>query len=153
MSERKFTFALVAHDRVKPKMVSWFERHQVYFESCHIVATGTTGALLMKSLSAKGVDIQAVKSGPFGGDQQIGSMIASQSIDALVFFEDVMTPQPHEVDIKALLRLAVLYNIPVACNEASATLLVTNPLLRSLKKTDDEALDKEFSDYFSQRPR
>lgn len=151
MSNTQFTFALVAHDRVKPKMVAWFEDHQAFFESSLIIATGTTGALLTRSLSAENVEIDAVKSGPFGGDQQIGALIAAQKIDALVFFEDVMTPQPHEVDIKALLRLAVLYNIPVACNSASATLLISNPALRSMKKTADEDLDLEFADYFRRR--
>ncbi len=151
MSEQEFTVALVAHDRVKPKMVKWFENHLAFFSDCRIVATGTTGSLLRKSLNSNDVVIDALKSGPFGGDQQIGAMIAGEKINALIFFEDVMTPQPHEVDIKALLRLAVLYNIPVACNESSATLLISNPRLRELDQSKSIDLEAEFSEYFSRK--
>lgn len=128
MKNTKLTIALVAHDRKKADLVQWFQKHIDQLKNHNIVATGTTGRLLKESVSSEKIVINAVKSGPFGGDQQVGAMIANHEIDALIFLEDVLTPQPHDVDIKALLRLAVLYEVPVACNRATADMLVDSSL-------------------------
>jgi len=129
MESNKLTIALVAHDRKKNELVLWFKKHIKQLKNHEIIATGTTGRLLINSISKEdSLNITTVKSGPFGGDQQVGGMIANNEIDALIFFEDVLTPQPHDVDIKALLRLAVLYEIPVACNNATADMLISSPL-------------------------
>lgn len=125
----KKTIALVAHDRKKKELVSWFKENIDDLKNQRIIATGTTGKLIINSVSKQAsINIETVKSGPFGGDQQVGAMIANNEIDALIFLEDVLTPQPHDVDIKALLRLAVLYEVPVACNRATADLLIASPL-------------------------
>lgn len=120
----KYTIALVAHDKTKPDLIEWVDRHVDKIADFNIVATGTTGSLIQKSHPQ--LNISAVKSGPLGGDQQIGAMIATGEIDIMVFLEDVMTPQPHDVDVKALLRLAVLYELPLACNRITADLLMEN---------------------------
>ena len=128
MTDPCLTIALVAHDRTKKSLIHWFLEHVEQLSAHTIVATGTTGRLLRRQMVDHAITINAVQSGPFGGDQQIGAMIANQNIDALIFFEDVLTPQPHDVDVKALLRLAVLYEVPVACNRASADIMVSSPL-------------------------
>jgi len=116
--------ALIAHDNTKPDLIEWAGRHREQLLAFDIVATGTTGALLDRAYP--GFTLSAVRSGPLGGDQQVGAMIASGQLDMMVFFEDVMTAQPHDVDVKALLRLAVLYELPVACNRITADLLMAN---------------------------
>ncbi len=113
-----------------------------------IVATGTTGRLLQESIGDDVISVQTVQSGPFGGDQQVGAMIAGQEIDALIFLEDVLTPQPHDVDVKALLRLAVLYEVPVACNRASADMLISSPLFFDKQaRKSYPGVQEEFEDY------
>ncbi|MCL4109982.1 UNVERIFIED_CONTAM: hypothetical protein GTU68_038199 [Idotea baltica] len=118
------TIALIAHDRTKPDLLEWVERHVDKIKPFTIIATGTTGGLIRKA--HPDLTISTVKSGPLGGDQQVGAMIASGEIDIMIFLEDVMTAQPHDVDIKALLRLAVLYELPLACNRITADLLMEN---------------------------
>lgn len=120
----KARIALIAHDKLKPDLIEWAGRHRQALQQFEIVATGTTGSLLNKSYPE--FSLTAVRSGPLGGDQQVGAMIASGQLDMMVFFEDVMTAQPHDVDVKALLRLAVLYELPVACNRITADLLMAN---------------------------
>ena len=120
----KYTIALIAHDRTKPDLLEWIDRHADKISPFNIVATGTTGSLIRKAHPE--LTISTVKSGPLGGDQQVGAMIATGQIDIMIFLEDVMTPQPHDVDIKALLRLAVLYELPLACNRITADLLMEN---------------------------
>lgn len=117
--------ALVAHDNKKKDLIDWSKQHREIMGRCNIYATGTTGQLLEKELNISVIKLQ---SGPLGGDQQIGALIAEGKIDALVFFWDPMEPLPHDQDIKALLRLTVVWNIPVACNWSTADFLFASPL-------------------------
>jgi len=114
--------ALIAHDRLKPAFVAWVKRHEAVFGQHQMVATGTTGSQILAACPT--LDVALVKSGPLGGDQQIGAMIADGTVDAVIFMADPLTPMPHDVDVKALVRLSTLYNIPMACNEATADLIV-----------------------------
>ncbi len=118
--------ALIAHDQKKPDMVEFAVSHQAFLAKCDIVATGTTGGLVQNS--CPDLVIQRLKSGPLGGDQQIGALIAEEKIDALIFFVDPLTPMPHDVDVKALMRLALVYDIPMALNRATAELLLEKTL-------------------------
>jgi methylglyoxal synthase len=118
--------ALVAHDNMKDDLLQWVLDHREVLASHDLIGTGTTGRLVAEHAR---LDVTRVKSGPLGGDQQIGGRIADGMIDVLVFFWDPLEPQPHDPDIKALLRIAAVWNIPVACNRASADFIVTSPLL------------------------
>ena len=118
--------ALIAHDNRKPDLVEWalynrntLARHELY-------GTGTTGALVAAEL---GLPVHLFLSGPLGGDQQVGAAIAEGRIDFVVFFWDPLEPQPHDVDVKALLRLTVVCNIPIACNRSTADFLLSSPLM------------------------
>jgi methylglyoxal synthase len=117
--------ALVAHDQKKDDMVAFAREHHRRLADFRLVATGTTGARIMEAVPS--LAITAVKSGPLGGDQQIGAMIAEGRIGALIFFIDPLSPLPHDVDVKALTRLAVLYDIPMALNRRTAEILIADP--------------------------
>ncbi len=119
------TVAVIAHDSRKSMMLKWVERHQNELSKFNIVTTGTTGKLIEESLKIK---VKRFKSGPLGGDQQIGASIVEGRIAAILFFWDPLAAMPHDPDVKALLRLATLYNIPMACNEASADFIFSSPL-------------------------
>ncbi len=143
------TIALVAHDNRKQALLEWVKWNKDTLIRHNLVGTGTTGGLVEKALNdkepgtAETVSVIKLKSGPLGGDQQLGSMISEGKIDILIFLWDPMQPQPHDVDIKALLRLSVLYNIPTACNRATADFLVSSQLIES--EYSPEIID--YSDY------
>ena len=121
MGQERKRIALIAHDNLKPSMVEWAKQHRDRLVRHDLMATGTTGALLEQAL---GIPIHKFKSGPLGGDQQIGARICEGAVDLLVFFWDPLAPHPHDVDVKALLRITVVYNIPLACNRASADVML-----------------------------
>ena len=118
--------ALVAHDNKKGDLVEWAKYNQVLLDHHKIYATGTTGDILEQELGFK---INKLQSGPLGGDLQIGARIADGKIDFLIFFWDPLEPQPHDPDVKARLRMAVVWNIPIACNRASADFMISSPLM------------------------
>lgn len=114
--------ALIAHDNMKKDLVEFVQTHLDFFSKYPLVATGTTGKRIME---ATGLEICRYQSGPIGGDQQVGADIATNQIEAVFFFRDPLTAQPHEPDISALIRLADVHTIPIATNKATATLLIT----------------------------
>jgi methylglyoxal synthase len=116
---------LIAHDSRKQDLLEWVEYNVPVLREHRLFATGTTGALIQ---AATGLEVQRFRSGPLGGDQQVGAKIAEGDLDVLIFFWDPLEPQPHDPDVKALLRIAVLYNIPTACNRATADFIVASPL-------------------------
>jgi methylglyoxal synthase len=122
--------ALVAHDHKKKDLLEWAGYNRELLSGQLLYATGTTGRMLSDEL---GLHVTCFQSGPLGGDQQIGALIASGRLDLLVFFTDPMHPQPHDCDVKALIRIAVLWDIPIACNRASANFLISSPLLHDSK--------------------
>lgn len=124
--------ALIAHDNKKKELVEWTKIHLKSMVKCEIYATGTTGRLLADEL---GLTVHRLHSGPLGGDQQIGALIAEGNVDLLIFFWDPLEPLPHDPDIKALLRLAVVWNIPVACNRATADILLSTDLVFTYNRT------------------
>jgi len=124
----KLTVALVAHDHKKPELLTWANQHIDTLRQCNLVATGTTGGLVHDNT---GLPVTCFKSGPLGGDQQIGALIAENKLNALFFFWDPLNAAPHDPDVKALLRLCSVWNIPVACTPATADLVITSPLFLS----------------------
>ncbi len=135
--------ALVAHDNKKRELVEWAKYNRDLLAHHTVYATGTTGKILEEELGFK---ITKLQSGPLGGDQQIGGKIAEGSVDFLIFFWDPLEPMPHDPDVKALLRLAVVWNIPVACNRATADFMISSPLM-------DGEYDRLMLDYEEYRAR
>ncbi|MCX8056907.1 MAG: methylglyoxal synthase [Ignavibacteria bacterium] len=133
--------ALVAHDNCKKDLIEWVEWNWKTLINHKLICTGTTGKLIEDAIKQKiqkenpkhtqELKIEKLKSGPLGGDQQLGALIANGEIDILIFFWDPMQPLPHDVDVKALLRIAVLYNIPTACNRSTADFIISSPLFSS----------------------
>jgi methylglyoxal synthase len=118
--------ALVAHDNKKKDLIEWARFNRALLSQHELIATGTTGVMLEETL---GTPVTKLQSGPLGGDQQIGARIAEGQIDFVIFFWDPLEPQPHDPDVKALLRIAVVWNVPVACNRASADFMISSPLM------------------------
>lgn len=123
--------ALIAHDNRKPDLISWLKHHGPALSNCSFTTTGTTGKLIEAQTE---LSVNAVQSGPLGGDQQIGALIAEGKIDLLIFFWDPLEPMSHDPDIKALLRLATLWNIPVACNKSTADFIIHSPLMKDYQR-------------------
>ncbi len=124
--------ALVAHDHKKADLMEWAVHNKIELAKHELIATGTTGKLLEESLDRP---VKKLLSGPLGGDQQIGAMIANGEIDMMFFFWDPMEAQPHDSDVKALLRLCVAWNIPMACDRATADFIMTSPFMRNEYKS------------------
>jgi methylglyoxal synthase len=135
--------ALVAHDNKKQDLLEWALFNRDLLARHELLATGTTGMLLEDAL---GTPVLKLQSGPLGGDQQIGAKIAEGTVDFVIFFWDPLEPQPHDPDVKALLRIAMVWNIPVACNRASADFMISSPLMSS-------AYERRMPDYESYRGR
>jgi methylglyoxal synthase len=135
--------ALVAHDNKKGDLVEWAKYNRDLLAHHEVYATGTTGDILERELGFK---ITRFQSGPLGGDQQIGAKIVEGQINFLIFFWDPLEPQPHDPDVKALLRMAVVWNIPIACNRASADFMISSPLM-------DSKYDRLVPDYETYRAR
>lgn len=144
------TIALVAHDNRKRDLIEWVRFNRGTLEQYRLICTGTTGRLVQEALetpeqSQAKPDITRLKSGPLGGDQQLGALIAEGEIDMIVFFWDPMQQQPHDVDVKALLRISNLYNIPTACNRSTADFLISSPLFTE----DYDRTVTDYSDYLN----
>lgn len=125
MGKRKH-IVLIAHDNRKMDLLAWARYNKGTLSRHELYATGTTGSILSRELD---LDITLFRSGPLGGDQQVGAKICEGSMDFVIFFWDPLEPQPHDVDVKALLRIAVVYNIPIACNRSTADFLISSPLM------------------------
>ena len=124
----KKNIALIAHDNKKQDMVAWCQEHKAELANHTLYATGTTGMIIEKETE---LVIKKLISGPLGGDQQVGSLITEGDVDVLIFFWDPFEPMPHDPDVKALLRIAAVWNIPIACNHISADFLIASPLFNS----------------------
>lgn len=138
--------SLVAHDTRKQDLVEWAEFNRDDLLKHELVCTGSTGKLMREALGPD-ARIESLKSGPLGGDQQMGALIADDKIDLLIFLWEPMQPQPHDVDVKALMRLSAVYNIPTAYNLATADFLISSPLFAS----EYQPKRKDYSDYLNRK--
>jgi len=146
--------ALVAHDNCKKDLVEWVEYNWQTLARHNLIATGTTGRLVEETIARKnggkipaGLSIKCLKSGPLGGDQELGALISEGKVDIVIFFWDPMEPQPHDVDVKALLRIAVLYNVPIANNRSTADFIISSPLFSG----EYERTVKDYSSYLKRK--
>ena len=151
------TIGLIAHDNRKQDLIEWVEWNWDILRKHQMVCTGTTGKLVEESLkekikneAEKNIRLKKLKSGPLGGDQQMGALIAEGMVDIIIFFWDPMQPQPHDVDVKALLRITVLYNVPTACNRSTADFLISSEIFKQKYspkiKNYQEYIDRELKD-------
>jgi methylglyoxal synthase len=127
---QKRTIALVAHDNRKDDLVEWADFNKETLALHNLYATGNTGKRIMEKT---GLKINLLLGGPYGGDMELGALIANGKLDYLIFFWDPLQTLPHDVDVKALLRIAVLHNVPTACNRATADLIISSPLFQSIE--------------------
>jgi methylglyoxal synthase len=146
--------ALVAHDNRKKDLIEWVEWNWNALLEHKLICTGTTGKLVEETLKRKvekseqrKINITKLLSGPLGGDQQLGSLVAEKRVDIIIFFWDPMEPQPHDVDVKALLRISVLYNVPTACNRSTADFLISSLLFKS----EYSPIIKDYSEYIQRK--
>jgi len=137
---------LVAHDQRKNDLIEWVKFNTLILSHHHLICTGRTGALIEKELKGLRKNVTKLKSGPLGGDQEMGARITADEIDLLIFFWDPMSSQPHDPDVKALLRMTVIYNIPTACNRASADYMISSPLFEDKKYT---RIIKDYTPYMN----
>ena len=144
LMERRKRIALVAHDNKKAELIEWAIFNRSTLAKHRLYATGTTGALLEEELDQS---VTKLQSGPLGGDLQIGAKIAEGKLDILIFFWDPMEAQPHDPDIKALLRIAVTWNIPIACDRATADFILTSPLMHE----EYEPVIEDYSAYLKRK--
>ena len=140
MMEHDKKIALVAHDNKKRDLLEWAKYNHTLLAHHALYATGTTGIAIQNEL---GLEVNLLQSGPLGGDQQIGAKIVENEIDFLIFFWDPLEPMPHDPDVKALLRMAVVWNIPIACNRASADFMISSPLM----DTEYHRLVADYTEY------
>lgn len=145
--EKTKRIAMIAHDNRKKDLIEWVEWNWEILQDHQIICTGTTGRLVEEALTknmngktSQKPDIRKLRSGPLGGDQQMGALIAEGKIDIIIFLWDPMHAQPHDVDVKALLRISVLYNVPTACNRSTADFMISSPLF-------NEAYQQTLKDY------
>ncbi len=136
--------ALVAHDDRKEDLIIWAQSNADILSKHILYGTGTTGSLLINQCQ---LEVNCLKSGPLGGDQQLGAMIADQALDILIFFWDPMAAQPHDVDVKALLRMSVLYNVPTACNRSTADYIISSHLFNQ----NYDPIKKDYSIYLNRK--
>jgi methylglyoxal synthase len=142
--EQDKKIGLVAHDNKKGDLLQWAKYNRTLLSHHILYATGTTGTALERELD---LEVKRLQSGPLGGDQQIGAKIAENEIDFLIFFWDPLEPQPHDPDVKALLRMAVVWNIPIACNRASADFMISSPLMDA----EYDRLVPDYQEYHNRR--
>jgi methylglyoxal synthase len=145
----KLNIALVAHDHRKQDLLDWVRWNAQLLSKHHLICTGTTGKLieaLLKELGFDNVDITKLKSGPLGGDQELGAHIVNDKVDIMIFLWDPMSSQPHDPDVKALLRMTVIYNIPTACNRSTADYLISSKLFGDKKY---KRIIKDYSKYIT----
>lgn len=138
------TIALVAHDNKKKDLLAWCKKHRADLSLHKLLATGTTGTLIE---AETGLPISKLISGPLGGDQQVGALISEGKVDMLIFFWDPFEPMPHDPDVKALLRIAAVWNIPIACNQSSADFMVTS----SFFNTESQHWVPDYAAYMAKR--
>lgn len=147
--KRRKNIGLVAHDNRKKDLIEWVKFNKKILRDCNITCTGTTGKLVEDVLNSEVLGhefvVRKMKSGPLGGDQQLGALIAEGEIDVMIFFWDPMAAQPHDVDVKALLRLTVLYNVVTASNRSTADFIISSPLFDS----DYDVTLKDYSSYLN----
>lgn len=147
-TNNEMRIGLVAHDHRKEDLIKWVEYNADRLAKHELICTGTTGKMVIESLKekdVKSIKVKLLKSGPFGGDQELGAMISNSEIDILIFLWDPMAMQPHDVDVKALLRLAVLYNIPTACNRSTADFIISSELFGG----EYHRIQKDYSEYIN----
>ena len=152
--EQAKNIALVGHDNRKQDLIEWVEWNYEVLLKHKLICTGTTGRKMQETLSKKLAqehvetelkEITILRSGPLGGDQQLGAMITEGKVDILIFFWDPLEPHPHDVDVKALLRIAAVYNIPIACNRSSADFIISSPLISQ----EYDPILKDYSAYLN----